>query len=181
MDKKMFFSEVSATSKALLCDQVVMPPRRQPAPKPTSSLAPQKFESAAYRRELQSVLRDLANSINVSTAVKRIRVHSVPKQQQSVEFCDILTRAAREDYGAARRLYFAFAAGLAAGGADSVFDHDECTSGLKFFFSDICDGLSAEVPQLHKRLSTEMIPKMKSAFSSDEVTTLVPPCFLTPQ
>merc|ERR1712063_54603 len=84
-----------------------------------------EYTPKSFRKEITAILRELASNRNVATAVRRVRLQNVPKSRQSAEFTDVLTRAAEEHRGIARRLDFAFAAGLAAG-TGSAFDRNEC-------------------------------------------------------
>jgi len=142
------------------------------------------FDVTAYRREVSSVLKDLANGgrgHNVAAAVQRIRACAVPEDRQAKEFCDILTRAAEEPRGAARRLAFAFAAGLGASKGPSAtnlsaFSREECVSGLQLFFADVFEDLASEVPRLSQKISNEFAPALTAAFlTADELERLVPP------
>lgn len=120
------------------------------------------------------MLRDLANvTTNVAVAVRRIRAQSVPKDRQAAEFSDILTRAAEESRGVARRLAFAFAAGLAAGDQNSAFEREECATGLLLFFEGYQD-LAVEVPRLRNKLANELMPTLSTVFSGEDLARLVP-------
>lgn len=139
---------------------------------------PQEFEQTTYRKELSDVLRSFSacnnTGGNVAACVRRIRIQNVPKDRQAAEFSDILTRAAEEHRGVARRLSFAFAVGLAAGEPNSAFDREECAAGLKLFFGDVLDDLAAEVPRLHNKLANEFVPTLRTVFSPAEIVRLVP-------
>jgi len=138
---------------------------------PLPPLEPCEFDQAVYRKELSNVLRDLANGHTVSASVRRIRAQSVPLEKQAGEFSDILTRAAEEHRGAARRLSFAFAAGLANG----AFEREECMAGLQYFFLEVFEDLAEEVPRLRNKLANELTPTLRTVFSSDELSRLIPP------
>jgi len=143
--------------------------------------APATFDVTVYRREVSSVLRDLANGgpgHNVASAVQRIRACAVPEDRQAKEFCDILTRAAEEPRGAARRLAFAFAAGLGGSAATSLsaFRREECINGLQFFFWEVLEDLAEEVPRLRGKVANELAPALKTAFlTAEELERIVPP------
>lgn len=142
--------------------------------KPTpTELIPREFEQAVYRKELSNVLRDLANGSNVAVAVRRIRAQSVPLERQAPEFRDILTRAAEESRGVARRVSFAFAAGLAAG-EPSAFHREACLYGIELFFDEIFEDLASEVPRLRNKIANELIPTLRTVFSEDDLKRLVP-------
>lgn len=138
------------------------------------AVVPREFEQAAYRKELSGVLHDLANGSNVAIALRRIRAHNVPKDRQAAEFRDILTRAAEDDRGLARRLALAFAIGLANGGENSVFDREECIAGVQLFFTEVVDDLAMEVPRLRNRLSNELAPLLLTILSEEELQRYVP-------
>jgi len=169
----LFLPETTTTSRQK------QPKRRskQQSHKPEVPQAPvlREFDQATYRKELSAVLRDLANGTNVAACVQRIRTQNVPKDKQAAEFSDILTRAAEENRGVARRLSFAFAVGLAAGGPNSAFDHEECERGLEFFFLEIFEDLATEVPRLRSKLANELAPTLRTAFSAEQMHKLVPP------
>jgi len=150
-------------------NEAVSAPQLPLAPLPP--LEPREFDQAVYRKELSNVLRDLANGHTVSASVRRIRAQSVPLEKQAGEFSDILTRAAEEHRGAARRLSFAFAAGLANG----AFEHEECMAGLQYFFLEVFEDLAEEVPRLRNKLANELTPTLRTVFSSDELSRLIPP------
>lgn len=156
--------------------QPLLPPAEPKVPVAHSlePSAPREFELAAYRKDLSGTLNDLANGINVAVALRRIRVYKVPKERQAAEFCDILTRAAEDERGLARRLALAFAIGLANGGENSIFDREECIAGVQLFFADVVDDLAMEVPRLRNRLSNELAPLLLTILSQDELVRYVP-------
>jgi hypothetical protein len=168
--------------------QSVKPPLEQPLPQEPvqpvthspEPLVPREFDLAAYRKELSGVLHDLANGSNVAIALRRIRAHKVPKERQAAEFCDILTRAAEDERGLARRLALAFAMGLAKTGENSAFDREECIAGLQLFFADVVDDLAMEVPRLRNRLSNELAPLLLTILSEEELERYVPVDCRTP-
>lgn len=121
----------------------------------------QVYTPKTFRKEVTAILRELASNRNVAAAVRRVRAQNVPLSRQSAEFTDLLTRASEEHRGIARRLDFAFAAGLAAG-SGSAFDRSECISGLRNFFSDVYDDLCEEVPRLPNIVRTELVPVLRS-------------------
>jgi len=156
-------------------------PKVPPVPSPVAPMpppVPQEFEQTTYRKELSDVLRSFGacnnTGGNVGACVRRIRIQNVPKERQAAEFSDILTRAAEEHRGVARRLSFAFAVGLAAGEPNSAFDREECAAGLKVFFDDVLEDLAAEVPRLRNKLANEFVPTLRTVFSPAEIVRLVP-------
>lgn len=156
----------------------VVPQAPPPPPLPATPLPPlerREFDQVVYRKELSDVMRDLANGTNVAACVRRIRAQSVPEARQAEEFSDILTRAAEENRGSARRLAFAFAVGLAAGESNSAFAHEECEKGLELFFGDVFDELASEVPRLRSKIANELAPTLRTAFTAEQLSRLVPP------
>jgi len=134
------------------------------------------FDPKKFRRELVSVLKDLAQTKNVAAAVRRVRAQQVPLERQAAETMDILTRAAEENRGNPRRLYFAFVAGLARGNP-SAFQQAEVLSGIKKFFQDIYEDLCEEVPRLPSMIEAELVPTLREVFAVDTVELLLPPGF----
>lgn len=134
------------------------------------------FDPKKFRRELVSVLKDLAQTKNVAAAVRRVRAQQVPLERQAAETMDILTRAAEENRGNPRRLYFAFVAGLARGNP-SAFQQAEVLSGIKKFFQDIYADLCEEVPRLPSMIEAELVPTLREVFAADTVELLLPPGF----
>jgi len=134
------------------------------------------FEQKKFRKELVSVLKDLAQNKNVAAAVRRVRAQRVPEDRQAAETMDILTRAAEENRGNPRRLYFAFVAGLARGNP-SAFAQDKVLSGIKSFFEDIYVDLCEEVPRLPSMIEAELVPTLREVFAVDTVESLLPPGF----
>jgi len=145
-----------------------------PSPPPPAVVVPREFEQAVYRKELSDVLRELAfvsSGSNVASSVRRIRAQNVPRERQAPEFRDILTRAAEENRGVVRRLSFAFAAGLAAG---TCWAREECLSGIQLFFEDVFEDLASEVPRLRNKLANELAPTLRTVFSEEEISRLLP-------
>jgi len=140
-------------------------------PEPAEPFNPKKF-----RRELVSVLKDLAQNKNVAAAVRRVRAQQVPLDRQAAETMDILTRAAEENRGNPRRLYFAFVAGLARGNP-SAFEQVEVLSGIKAFFKDIYVDLCEEVPRLPSMIEAELVPTLREVFAAETVESLLPSGF----
>lgn len=137
---------------------------------------PEPFNPKKFRRELVSVLKDLAQNKNVAAAVRRVRACQVPVERQAAETMDILTRAAEENRGNPRRLYFAFVAGLARGNP-SAFDQAAVKSGIKSFFKDIYDDLCEEVPRLPSMVEAELVPTLREVFAVETVESLLPAGF----
>jgi hypothetical protein len=137
---------------------------------------PEPFNPKKFRRELVSVLKDLAQNKNVAAAVRRVRACQVPVDRQAAETMDILTRAAEENRGNPRRLYFAFVAGLARGNP-SAFEQKEVLSGIKAFFKDIYEDLCEEVPRLPSMIEAELCPVLREVFAVETVESLLPSGF----
>jgi len=159
---------VAVVEPEVLPRESAMPPKPNPP-----VLIPREFEQAVYRKELSDVLRDLANGSNVAVSVRRIRAQNVPLERQAPEFRDILTRAAEESRGVARRVSFAFAAGLAAGDP-SAFHREACLYGIELFFDEIFEDLASEVPRLRNKIANELIPTLRTVFSEEDLERLVP-------
>jgi len=132
-----------------------------------------EYSPKTFRKELTAILRELASSRNVAAAVRGVRVQKVPKKRQAAEFTDILTRAAEEHRGIARRLDFAFAAGLGAG-SSSCFERSQCLSGLQNFFSEVYDDLCEEIPRLPIMVRSELVPTLRSVLPSELLDTVLP-------
>merc|ERR1740115_659895 len=152
------------------------PPGFAPPPPPGFAEPAGPFEQKKFRKELVSVLKDLAQNKNVAAAVRRVRAQRVPEDRQAAETMDILTRAAEENRGNPRRLYFAFVAGLARGNP-SAFAQDKVLSGIKSFFEDIYVDLCEEVPRLPSMIEAELVPTLREVFAVDTVESLLPPGF----
>merc|ERR1719437_235966 len=108
----MKLDQVRSSAEAPLPATVVPKPPAIPVAKKVDDRKP--FCPIAFRRVLSDIMKELSQGWNVPAAVRRIREQGVPATHQAGEFADILTRAAEESRGAARRAAFAFAAGLAA-------------------------------------------------------------------
>jgi len=158
----------------------LLPPGLAPPPGLVDDLAPpepaEPFNPKKFRRELVSVLKDLAQNKNVAAAVRRVRAQQVPANRQAAETMDILTRAAEENRGNPRRLYFAFVAGLARGNP-SAFEQAEVLSGIKAFFKDIYVDLCEEVPRLPSMIEAELVPTLREVFAVETVESLLPSGF----
>lgn len=137
----------------------------------TVALAP--FNPRLFHREMSLTLRDLSADGNVGAAVRRIRAQNVPLVHHAKEFADLLTRAAEETRGPARRSAFAFAAGLAAA-EPSAFDRTECIAGTKIFFAEVYEDLCDEVPRLQAIAISEMVPTLQSVFPVAVLKELLP-------
>jgi len=161
----------------------LLPPGLAPPPGLMDVLStkspPEPFNPKTFRRELVSILTDLAQSKNVAAAVRRVRAQQVPIDRQATETMDILTRAAEENRGNPRRLYFAFVAGLARGNP-SAFEQAEVLSGVKIFFTDIYVDLCEEVPRLPSMIEAELVPTLREVFAVEIVESLLPSGFKVP-
>jgi len=140
---------------------------------PPAPLAPVPFSLKAFKRELSATLKELSSERNVAAAVRRIRAQNVPTSHHASEFTDLLTRAAEETRGPARRSAFAFAAGLAA--ADpSCFDRSECINGVREFFVEVYQELCSEVPRLPAIAASELVPTLRSVFPASTLNEILP-------
>jgi len=131
------------------------------------------YNPKVFHRELVAIFRELSQSTNVAAAVRRVRQQNVPEAHQASECCDILTRAAEECRGTHRRLYFAFAAGLAKGDS-SAFDKTEVMTGVQAFFSDVFEDLCEEVPRLPNIVEAELIPTLRAVFPAENINLVLP-------
>eukprot|EP00747_Dinoflagellata_sp_TGD_P025843 gnl/TRDRNA2_/TRDRNA2_131522_c0_seq2.p1 gnl/TRDRNA2_/TRDRNA2_131522_c0~~gnl/TRDRNA2_/TRDRNA2_131522_c0_seq2.p1 ORF type:complete len:859 (-),score=244.41 gnl/TRDRNA2_/TRDRNA2_131522_c0_seq2:168-2390(-) len=168
-------SPVAAVEKAENAPVVPPMPVKMPVAdeKVEVPIANVPFNVGTFHRDLSAVLRDLRTDGNVPAAVRRVRSHGVPAARQAAEFVDIVTRAAEEPCGSARRSSFAFVTGLAAG-EPSAFLRAECLKGVKIFFQEVYEELCGEVPRLPAIVSSELIPTLRNVYSAAELDPLVP-------
>lgn len=138
---------------------------------PPESVGP--YNPKVFHRELVAIFRELSQSTNVAAAVRRVRAQNVPQAHQAAETTDILTRAAEECRGTHRRLFFAFAAGLAKGDS-SAFEKIEVMSGVQAFFNDVFDDLCEEVPRLPQIVEAELIPTLRAVFPAETIHLSLP-------
>merc|ERR1719329_1168668 len=141
---------------------------------PPESLKP--YNPKVFHRELVAIFRELSQNTNVAAAVRRVRWQNVPTAQQASETTDILTRAAEECRGTHRRLFFAFAAGLAKGDS-SAFQKSEVMLGVQTFFKDVFEDLCQEVPRLPNIVAAELIPTLRAVFSAEILNQSLPTRF----
>jgi len=141
---------------------------------PSESLKP--YNPKVFHRELVAIFRELSQNTNVAAAVRRVRAQMVPTVQQAAETTDILTRAAEECRGTHRRLFFAFAAGLAKG-ESSAFHKSEVMLGVQVFFRDVFEDLCQEVPRLPNIVEAELIPTLRAVFPSEVINSSLPARF----
>jgi len=134
------------------------------------------YNPKVFHRELVAIFRELSQSTNVAAAVRRVRSQNVPRAQQASETTDILTRAAEECRGTHRRLFFAFAAGLAKGDS-SAFEKMEVVAGIQAFFSDVFEDLCEEVPRLPNIVEAELIPTLHAVFTAETFNSSLPARF----
>jgi len=155
-----------------------------PAPGPAAAaaadapVAPGAFGVKEFNRELAETLRELGTSRDVAAAVRRVRAQCVPASRQCDIFVDILTRAAEEPRGPARRASFAFAAGLAASGCveaeDGAFDRSCCSKGAIMFFREVYQDLCQEVPRLQQIAALELLPALSAVAPRQELGAALP-------
>lgn len=134
------------------------------------------YNPKVFHRELVAIFRELSQNTNVAAAVRRVRSQNVPQAQQAGETTDILTRAAEECRGTHRRLFFAFAAGLAKG-ESSAFEKMEVVAGVRAFFSDVFEDLCEEVPRLPNIVEAELIPTLRAVFPAETINSSLPARF----
>jgi len=134
-----------------------------------------EYTAQGFRREASNILRELKLHKNVGLAVSQIRLQGVPHHRQAAEFADLLTMALEETRGPARRVCVAF-----IGGLTRAFAVEQCVLGLETFFHEIYDDLRIEVPDLSKRVASELLPTLKSLLEGDDferVAALQVHCF----
>lgn len=142
--------------------------------KPIEMVGP--YNPKDFHRELVAIFRELSQTTNVAAAVRRVRSQNVPRWHQAAETTDILTRAAEECRGTHRRLFFAFAAGLAKG-RPSAFESLEVVSGVQAFFRDVYEDLCEEVPRLPNIVEAELIPTLCAVFPPEVINPSFPARF----
>jgi len=135
------------------------------------------FDLKAFRKYLNVVVKDLSSHRNVSVAVRCVRAENVPLQHQARLFADLLTRTAEETRGLARRIAFAFIAGLVVG-ETPAFSPEQCFKGVSIFFSDIFEDLKEEVPNLERMVIAEMLCTLRSVLPVNELNSVLPSDFI---
>jgi len=120
------------------------------------------YTSAGFRRAASGILQDLKLHKNVGKAVCQLRAQRVPTSRQASEFADLLTMVLEESRSPFRRVFVAF-----IGGVTKAFELEQCLAGLDLFFGDIYDDLRTEVPNLRKRVATELLPTFQSVLPPD--------------
>jgi len=134
-----------------------------------------EYTVQGFRREATNILRELKLHKNVGLAVSQIRRQGVPHHRQAAEFADLLTMALEETRGPARRVCVAF-----MGGLTKAFAVEQCILGLETFFHEIYEDLRIEVPDLSKRIASELLPTLRSLLEVDDferVAALQVHCF----
>jgi len=124
---------------------------------------PSEHTAQGFRREATNILRELKLHKNVGLAVSQIRLQGVPHHCQAAEFADLLTMALEETRGPARRVCVAF-----IGGLTRAFAVEQCILGLETFFHEIYEDLRIEVPDLSKRVASELLPTLKSLLEGED-------------
>jgi len=132
-----------------------------------SPAGPPPYTPAAFRKEMMTILKDLALDKNVGRAVRRVRMHSVPLDRQAAELADAVTYSLEETRGAVRRTFVAFVAGLA-----SAFEREKYIEGLQYFFLIGYADLEEEVPKLSRIVDIELLPALRSVLSEAEMNTI---------
>lgn len=132
-----------------------------------------KFDTAAFRRALAAILRELRVDRNAMEAVKKIRAECVPVAYQAKEFADLITRVSEDNSGPARRAAFAFIVGLCST-EQSAFDRKACLEGAATFFREVYTDLSQEVPRLQLIMSAEFLPMFRNALLPFDIDRVLP-------
>lgn len=169
LDRRSEVTPVARAPEKKICT----PPAPPPPPPPPQPMKP-AFCPIAFRRVLAGVMKELAQGWNVPAAVNRIREQQVPADRQAAEFVDIITRAAEEFRGPARRSAFAFAAGLAAADGESAFDRNACLEGTAIFFREVYEDLCEEVPRLAVIMKSELLPTLRSVLPPAKLCAIAP-------
>lgn len=141
---------------------------------PAASASVPAYTPAGFRKQIVSMMKELAQHRNTAVAVGNIRELCIPQELQAAEFADVLTRTMEERNGPLRRTYVAFVAGLVAGSPKSAFCKKQCLSGLTDFFTEAYEELAAEVPRLDKLAQCELVPTLRGVFSNAELKTILP-------
>lgn len=144
----------------------------EPKSEPLVSIRP-VFDPKVFRRELSKILRDLCSNLDVAAAVDRIHSQKVPVAHQQHEFVDILTRASEVASAPARKATFSLAVALAEEGF-GIFDSSVCLAGVRVFFRDVYSDLCCEVPRLKVIMRTELVPTLRTVFSADALSGILP-------
>jgi hypothetical protein len=172
--KRLPSAEVKVALVLETSKQPAQPIAQPTAPAAIAQPVLPEFNPRKFRRELCAALKELALDRNVAAAVKKVRAQNVPESFHKREFADLLTRAAEEPRGPARRSAFAFAAGLAAGEDSPAFSRQECLQGIRLFFDDVYTELKDEVPRLSSLMASELIPTLRSVFAADLLQAVLP-------
>lgn len=170
-------STAAAATVPVVSTGAAAPPEQAPEEKPAAA-GPGKAEPfcpVTFRRALAGIMKELSLGQSVPAAVRAIRAQRVPAVRQAAEFADILTRAAEECRGPARRSAFAFAAGLAAADETSAFARTACLQGTGIFFREVYEDLREEVPRLAIIVKAEMLPTLRSVLPESGLRALAPP------
>jgi len=134
-----------------------------------------EYTVQGFRREANNILKELKLHKNVGLAVSQVRLQGVPFHRQAAEFADLLTMALEERRGPARRVCVAF-----IGGLTKAFAVPQCIAGFETFFLEIYEDLRIEVPDLSKRIASELLPVLETLLDVDDferVTALQVHCF----
>lgn len=145
------------------------PPPGLPPPADVPHKAPE-YSIQGFRREAANILRELKLHRNVGLAVSQVRLQGVPQDRQAAEYVDLLTMVLEETRGPARRVCVAF-----IGGLTKAFEVEQCISGLRAFFSEIYEDLRNEVPDLSKRVASELLPTLNSVVGAKDLELINAP------
>jgi hypothetical protein len=170
---KVSESKTSEAVQEVVSSKPTVDPKRKAVASKPAPASEQKFELVSFRRELASVLSDLASDRNIPGAVQRIRMQKVPLVSQAEQFVDILSRVVEERRGAVRRCQLAFIAGLVAA-ENSALDRKECLSGVKLFFQDTYDEMCKDVHRLPGIMKSEFVPTMMTVIPAADINSVVP-------
>jgi len=149
------------------------PPAVARAPPGLEACRREGFDSVEFRKDVVATLRDLASDRNVGKAVRRVRAHQVPANQQALVVTDLLTRASEEFRGPARRACFAFVVGLAAG-ESSAFEREQFLEGVRLFFTDVYPDICEEAPHFSKIAAAELVPTLRPVLPAAQLRQVIP-------
>merc|ERR1740123_1846395 len=128
------------------------PPPGLPPPADVPRKAPE-YSIQGFRREAANILRELKLHRNVGLAVSQVRLQGVPQDRQAAEYVDLLTMVLEETRGPARRVCVAFIGGL----------------------TKIYEDLRNEVPDLSKRVASELLPTLNSVLGAKDLERINAP------
>jgi len=134
-----------------------------------------EYTVQGFRREANNILKELKLHNTVGLVVSQVRLQGVPFHRHTAEFADLLTMGLEERRGTTRRVCV-----VSIGGLTKAFVVPQCIAGLETFFLGIYEDLRVEVPDLSKRIASELLPTLESlldVYDVERVTALQVHCF----